>query len=127
MYCQITTPARSLKKLTTPNFRNRKIPRFDRNNPMMYWGQKNLLKKIPFFESFQQFFRIISEYLDKCCLGSSSAEKDMKAAERAAITRGRKQIVLMLGTVVTFFFACLLPFKVREDKDATHHIFEKES
>ena len=47
-----------------------------------------------------------------CTLGSSSAEKDMKAAERAAITRGRKQIVLMLGTVVTFFFACLLPFKV---------------
>ena len=37
----------------------------------------------------------------------------MKAAERAALTRGRKQIVLMLGTVVTFFFACLLPFKVR--------------
>ena len=49
----------------------------------------------------------------------------MKAAERAAITRGRKQIVLMLGTVVTFFFACLLPFKVREDKDTPHHIFEK--
>ncbi|XP_023341475.1 neuromedin-U receptor 1 [Eurytemora carolleeae] len=45
-------------------------------------------------------------------MGSSSAEKDMKAAERAALTRGRKQIVLMLGTVVTFFFACLLPFKV---------------
>ena len=28
------------------------------------------------------------------------------------MTRGRKQIVLMLGTVVSFFFACLLPFKV---------------
>ena len=27
----------------TPNFRNRKIPRFDRNNPIMLWGQKNLL------------------------------------------------------------------------------------
>ena len=32
--------------------------------------------------------------------------------EGGAITRGRRQIVLMLGTVVVFFFACLLPFKV---------------
>jgi hypothetical protein len=32
--------------------------------------------------------------------------------EGGAITRGRRQIVLMLGTVVIFFFACLLPFKV---------------
>ena len=32
--------------------------------------------------------------------------------EPAAVTRGRKQIVVMLGTVVLFFFACLLPFKV---------------
>ena len=23
-----------------PNFRNTKIPRFDRNNPIMFWGQK---------------------------------------------------------------------------------------
>ena len=35
--------------------------------------------------------------------------------EPAAVTRGRKQIVVMLGTVVLFFFACLLPFKVRLD------------
>ena len=33
--------------------------------------------------------------------------------EPAAVTRGRRQIVVMLGTVVLFFFACLLPFKVR--------------
>jgi len=26
----------------SPNFRNRKIPRFDRNNPIMSWGQTNL-------------------------------------------------------------------------------------
>ena len=32
--------------------------------------------------------------------------------EPAAVTRGRRQIVIMLGTVVLFFFACLLPFKV---------------
>ena len=32
--------------------------------------------------------------------------------EPAAVTRGRRQIVVMLGTVVLFFFACLLPFKV---------------
>ena len=29
----------------TKLFRNRKIPRFDRNNPIMSWGQKNLFKK----------------------------------------------------------------------------------
>ena len=45
-------------------------------------------------------------------LGSSIVERDMKEKEGAAITKGRRQIVLMLGTVVTFFFACLLPFKV---------------
>jgi len=33
-------------------------------------------------------------------------------SEPAAVTRGRRQIVIMLGTVVLFFFACLLPFKV---------------
>ena len=42
MCCQIPTPGRSLKKPTTPNFRNRKIPRFDRNNPIISWGQKPL-------------------------------------------------------------------------------------
>ncbi len=46
-------------------------------------------------------------------LGPSISERDMKEKEGAAITKGRRQIVLMLGTVVTFFFACLLPFKVR--------------
>ena len=35
-------------------------------------------------------------------------------AEPAAVTRGRRQIVVMLGTVVLFFFACLLPFKVHK-------------
>ena len=45
MCCQITTPGRSIQKNpTTPYFHNRKIPRFDRNNPIMCWGQKNLLK-----------------------------------------------------------------------------------
>jgi len=34
------------------------------------------------------------------------------ASEPAAVTKGRRQIVVMLGTVVIFFFACLLPFKV---------------
>ena len=29
----------------TPNIHNRKIPRFDRNNPIMSWGQKNLFNK----------------------------------------------------------------------------------
>ena len=33
------------KTPTTPNFRNRKISRFDRNNPIMSWGQENLFKK----------------------------------------------------------------------------------
>ena len=35
-----------------------------------------------------------------------------QGSEPAAVTRGRRQIVVMLGTVVVFFFACLLPFKV---------------
>ena len=30
------------KNPTTPNFHNRKIPRFDCNNPIMSWGQKYL-------------------------------------------------------------------------------------
>jgi len=33
------------KAPTTPNFRNGKIPRFDRNNPIMSWGQKHLFFK----------------------------------------------------------------------------------
>ena len=33
------------KPLATLNFRNRKIPRFDRNNPIMPWGQKISFKK----------------------------------------------------------------------------------
>ena len=32
------------KTPTKPNFRNRKIPRFVHNNPIMSWGQKHLLK-----------------------------------------------------------------------------------
>ena len=33
----------NIKTQTTPNFRNRKDPRFDRNNPIMSWGQKKSL------------------------------------------------------------------------------------
>ena len=40
--------------------------------------------------------------------------------EPAAVTRGRRQIVIMLGTVVLFFFACLLPFKVTRQLDNRH-------
>ena len=36
MCCQITTPGSSIKNPTTPKFRNRTIPRFDRNNSMMF-------------------------------------------------------------------------------------------
>ena len=43
MCCQITTPwLINTKTLKTSNFRNRKIPRFDRNNPIVSWGQKHL-------------------------------------------------------------------------------------
>jgi len=42
------------------------------------------------------------------CVGG----KVMPGTEPAAVTKGRRQIVRMLGTVVIFFFACLLPFKV---------------
>ena len=48
-------------------------------------------------------------------LGSSNGEKEGKGNEGAAITRGRRQIVIMLGTVVFFFFACLLPFKGKHE------------
>lgn len=34
------------------------------------------------------------------------------AAESASISRSRKQVVTMLMTVVIFFFACMLPFKL---------------
>ena len=46
--------------------------------------------------------------------GSTIGERSGQGqgAEPAAVTRGRRQIVVMLGTVVVFFFACLLPFKV---------------
>jgi len=41
------TNDRSLKTITTPNFRNRKILRFDRNNPINHVlvTKKSLLKK----------------------------------------------------------------------------------
>jgi len=42
------------------------------------------------------------------CVGG----KVIPGTEPAAVTKGRRQIVRMLGTVVIFFFACLLPFKV---------------
>ena len=44
MCCQITTPGRSVQTPTTPNFRNRKIPRFDRNNLIKSCGQKHVIK-----------------------------------------------------------------------------------
>jgi hypothetical protein len=44
-----------------------------------------------------------------------------QVAEGAAVTRGRKQIVLMLGTVVSFFFACLLPFKERSTSSFSYN------
>ena len=44
--------------------------------------------------------------------GSTVPCQQGQQGEPAAVTRGRKQIVVMLGTVVLFFFACLLPFKV---------------
>ena len=33
-------------RLQPPNFRNRKILIFDRNNPIMSWGQKNIILKV---------------------------------------------------------------------------------
>ena len=44
----------------------------------------------------------------------STSTSHQSQAEPAAVTRGRRQIVIMLGTVVLFFFACLLPFKVKD-------------
>ena len=48
------------------------------------------------------------------CIGSIS--EDCKAGggrcKAGAVTHGRHQIVVMMGTVVVTFFACLLPFKV---------------
>ena len=43
---------------------------------------------------------------------SGQAPAQPSQCEPPAVTRGRRQIVIMLGTVVLFFFACLLPFKV---------------
>ena len=43
---------------------------------------------------------------------SGQAPQPAGQCEPPAVTRGRRQIVIMLGTVVLFFFACLLPFKV---------------
>ena len=41
MCCQITTTGSSIQKpSTTPNFHNRKIPRFDRNNPIMTYKMR---------------------------------------------------------------------------------------
>ena len=44
--------------------------------------------------------------------GAGAGAGQGQGQEPAAVTRGRRQIVVMLGTVVLFFFACLLPFKV---------------